>query len=111
MSKDQHTTAESTFEQCMKCTVCTVYCPVVAVNPDYPAHNFGDSKGLTFDRVLIYPTKPMLAWFLDHKTELKFQSRSKLYVAITRARHSVGIVFDNKKGIVVDGIQTYSAKP
>ena len=36
MSKDQHTTAESTFEQCMKCTVCTVYCPVVAVNPDYP---------------------------------------------------------------------------
>ena len=83
----------------------------VVVNPDYPAHNFGDSKGLTFDRVLIYPTKPMLAWFLDHKTELKFQSRSKLYVAITRARHSVGIVFDNKKGIVVDGIQTYSAKP
>ena len=36
MSKDQHTTPESTFEQCMKCTVCTVYCPVVAVNPDYP---------------------------------------------------------------------------
>ena len=36
MSKDQHTNPESTFEQCMKCTVCTVYCPVVAVNPDYP---------------------------------------------------------------------------
>ena len=36
MSKDQHITPESTFEQCMKCTVCTVYCPVVAVNPDYP---------------------------------------------------------------------------
>ncbi|MGM9763820.1 MAG: anaerobic glycerol-3-phosphate dehydrogenase subunit GlpC [Candidatus Cryptobacteroides sp.] len=26
----------SSFEQCMKCTVCTVYCPVLAVNPDYP---------------------------------------------------------------------------
>lgn len=27
---------DTSFEQCMKCTVCTVYCPVVAVNPDYP---------------------------------------------------------------------------
>lgn len=27
---------EYNFEQCIKCTVCTVYCPVVAVNPDYP---------------------------------------------------------------------------
>lgn len=24
------------FEQCIKCTICTVYCPVVAVNPKYP---------------------------------------------------------------------------
>lgn len=24
------------FEQCIKCTICTVYCPVLAVNPDYP---------------------------------------------------------------------------
>ena len=24
------------FEQCVKCTVCTVYCPVTAVNPLYP---------------------------------------------------------------------------
>lgn len=24
------------FEQCIKCTVCTAYCPVVAVNPLYP---------------------------------------------------------------------------
>ncbi len=27
---------DTSFEQCIKCTVCTVYCPVVAVNPDYP---------------------------------------------------------------------------
>lgn len=27
---------ETGFEQCMKCTVCTVYCPIVAVNPSYP---------------------------------------------------------------------------
>lgn len=24
------------FEQCIKCTICTAYCPVVAVNPLYP---------------------------------------------------------------------------
>ena len=24
------------LEQCIKCTICTVYCPVLAVNPDYP---------------------------------------------------------------------------
>lgn len=24
------------FEQCLKCSICTVYCPVAAVNPTYP---------------------------------------------------------------------------
>ena len=24
------------FEQCLKCSICTVYCPVAAVNPKYP---------------------------------------------------------------------------
>ncbi|MDD7760005.1 MAG: 4Fe-4S dicluster domain-containing protein, partial [Bacteroidales bacterium] len=24
------------FEQCLKCTACTAYCPVVAVRPEYP---------------------------------------------------------------------------
>lgn len=28
--------SENDFESCIKCTVCTVYCPVAAVNPDYP---------------------------------------------------------------------------
>ena len=28
--------SENNFEQCVKCTVCTVYCPVLEVNPDYP---------------------------------------------------------------------------
>ena len=27
---------DTSFEQCMKCTVCTVYCPIVAVNPSFP---------------------------------------------------------------------------
>lgn len=82
----------------------------VVVNPQYKAMNFGDAKGLTFERVLIYPTKPMLEWITDHSKTMKAQSRSKLYVAVTRARHSVGIVFDNKKNIAVNGIQDYFQK-
>ena len=35
MNKEHKTNAES-FEQSIKCTVCTVYCPMVAVNPDFP---------------------------------------------------------------------------
>lgn len=28
--------SEHNFEQCLKCSICTVYCPVSAVNPAYP---------------------------------------------------------------------------
>lgn len=36
MNMQQINISENNFEQCIKCTVCTVYCPVVPVNPDYP---------------------------------------------------------------------------
>lgn len=36
MSKATLNISENNFEQCLKCTVCTAYCPVAAVNPDYP---------------------------------------------------------------------------
>lgn len=29
-------TNENNFEQCIKCTICTVYCPVIPVRPEYP---------------------------------------------------------------------------
>ena len=77
------------------------------VNQNYPVITFGDSKGLTFDRVLIYPTKPMIRWIFDHKKELKNSSRSKFYVAVTRAKYSVAIVYDNKRNQVVEGIADY----
>lgn len=79
----------------------------VKVNNNYKVMNFGESKGLSFDRVLIYPTKPMLDWILDHTKTLPSKSRSKFYVAITRARYSVAIVFENKKNISVEGIKKY----
>ena len=36
MNIQQNTVSENNFEQCIKCTVCTVYCPVAAVNPAFP---------------------------------------------------------------------------
>lgn len=36
MNLQQHNISNNNFEQCIKCTVCTVYCPVSAVNSDYP---------------------------------------------------------------------------
>lgn len=55
--------------------------------------NFGDSKGQTFDSVLIYPTKDMVEWIENHKKQLKSETKNKFYVAVTRARYMVGIVW------------------
>lgn len=56
--------------------------------------NFGESKGLGFDHVLIYPTKKMIEWLSNSSSILESKTRSKLYVAITRARHSVAFLLE-----------------
>lgn len=61
--------------------------------------NFGESKGLAFDRILIYPTKDFVSWLKDKKTELSLDVRAKSYVALTRARFSAGIVVADKTNI------------
>ncbi len=65
-------------------------------NDNYPVYNFGDSKGLTFDNVLIYPTKDICDWIEDHSYSLKATTRSRFYVALTRARHNVCILWEKK---------------
>jgi len=52
--------------------------------------NYGECKGMTFDRVLLYPTKP-LTDFLSGK---KLGSQEKYYVAVTRPRYSLAIIVD-----------------
>jgi DNA helicase II / ATP-dependent DNA helicase PcrA len=61
-------------------------------------YNFGEAKGIGFDRVLILPTE-RYAKFLsgDHSAFGNNDSdgaRNKLYVAITRARYSVAFLLD-----------------
>ncbi len=63
-------------------------------SPSITSYNFGNSKGLGFDHVLIYPTQDMHGWLFDNGVDLSSETRAKLYVAITRARHSVAFVSD-----------------
>jgi len=80
-----------------------------AVNDNYKVMNFGESKGLSFDRVIIYPTQPFIKWLENNNAELPATSRSKFYVSITRAKYSIGIVVD-KDNHSIDGIPYYQSK-
>lgn len=64
------------------------------------ALNFGESKGLEFDHVLIYPNGPLTKWLkTGDATPLPDSTRAKLYVAITRARCSVAFVMDGEAAL------------
>ena len=76
------------------------------VNDNYRVMNFGESKGISFDRILIYPTKPFFDWLKDNSVELAEISRSKFYVALTRARHSVAII--NEKENICENIKHFT---
>jgi DNA helicase II / ATP-dependent DNA helicase PcrA len=60
----------------------------------YDAMNFGESKGLTFDRVLIFPHGKAVSWLKSGNLSHVEKSATKMYVAATRARYSVAFVYD-----------------
>ncbi len=53
--------------------------------------NIGVSKGSTYDRVLIFPTSKMKAYYKT-RNPADAGAREKLYVAVTRAKYSVAFV-------------------
>ncbi|MBY5708092.1 UvrD-helicase domain-containing protein [Rhizobium leguminosarum] len=61
-----------------------------------PAMNFGESKGMTFDRVLIFPHKKALKWLETGSYDHVDGVRPELYVGVSRARHSVTFVYDGE---------------
>jgi ATP-dependent DNA helicase UvrD/PcrA len=69
----------------------------------YEAMNFGESKGLTFDRVLVFPHKKGSQWLSSGDLKHVSDSATKMYVGITRARHSVAFVFDGEARVA--GVQ------
>lgn len=71
-----------------------------------PAINFGQSKGRTYQRVLIFPNGP-LARFLQTADVRHIASPAKYYVAITRARQSVAFVLNGP--CAWPGHQVYSS--
>jgi DNA helicase-2/ATP-dependent DNA helicase PcrA len=57
----------------------------------HAAVNIGLAKGSTYDRVLIFPTRPMRD-YLKHRDPAKLKAPERLYVAVTRARYSAAFV-------------------
>ncbi len=82
----------------------------IDVSPNVRVMNFGEAKGDTFDRVLIYLTKDMAKWVADSSTELSDGARAKLYVALTRARYSATIVMDYDEDIEYDHLAKYDPR-
>lgn len=78
-----------------------------SVDKNFKVVNFGESKGLTFERVLIYPTQPFRRWIDNNNFELPPMSRSKFYVALTRARYSVGIIYDFDEESNLEGLYKF----
>lgn len=75
------------------------------VVPNVRVMNFGEAKGETFDRVLIYPTQDMAKWVEGSTTTLSDGARAKFYVALTRARYSAAIVMDYNYEISYEGVK------
>ena len=65
--------------------------------------NFGAVKGMTFERTLIYPHGPLKKYLKSGDCGDIEKSLAKVYVAITRARQSVGFVVpDNATDLLVE---------
>ena len=62
----------------------------------YSALDFGNAKGLEFDRVLIIPHGPIKKYLKSGDVNDVKGSLSKFYVAVTRAKHSVAFLYDGE---------------
>ena len=84
-------------------------------------YSFGLSKGRTFSRVLIYPTGTIAQYLKDGQLQKEVKKNGKtviknafsisdFYVALTRAKYSVGIVLDHEENdVFIDGIQKWKS--
>lgn len=74
------------------------------------AYNFGESKGMGFERVLIIPPDKHAKFLCGDMTAFSKaktdESRNKLYVGITRAKYSVA--FWHEGGNVIAGAQIWN---
>ncbi|MHB8279719.1 MAG: UvrD-helicase domain-containing protein [Candidatus Humimicrobiaceae bacterium] len=74
----------------------------------FPDLNYGNSKGLSFERILIYPTDNIRKYLKEGNSKVIETIKAKFYVALTRAKYSVGIVYDYDDSIsYIDGLKKY----
>jgi DNA helicase-2/ATP-dependent DNA helicase PcrA len=81
----------------------------------FPEWNFGKSKGLDFMRVLIVPTDTIVKYLLDGALTKVVKGKSKpafdiakFYVALTRAKYSVGVIYDyDDDEVFIEGVQKW----
>ena len=67
--------------------------------------NFGNAKGMTFERTLIFPHGPLRKFLVSAKLADAGKEIPKLYVAVTRARQSVAFVVNDDT--LVSGLSLY----
>ncbi len=80
------------------------------IDSQFPVTNFGASKGLGFDRVVILPTQDMLKWVRNVDQKLAPSTRAKFYVALTRARYSVALVANWRKEDIPAGLSLFTGR-
>ena len=56
------------------------------------ALNFGEAKGMTFERTVIYPHNKLMKFLRTGNLEDAGAAIAKIYVGVTRARQSVAFV-------------------
>jgi DNA helicase-2/ATP-dependent DNA helicase PcrA len=100
---------------------CKHYSPVIlrynreskiGFNHNCSVFNYGNSKGATFNRIVIVPVSTVLPFICKQEKIVSNQTRSKFFVACTRAKHSIVFAVDNPKSndffkqqnIIVGGI-------
>lgn len=69
----------------------------IKFNHSCQVFNYGNSKGATFERTIIVPVGTVLPFIKEQKNITSNQTRSKFFVACTRAKHSIVFAVDNPK--------------
>ena len=92
---------------------CKKYSPIILKEKlaVYPEWNYGKSKGLSFDRVLIYPTEKIREYLIKGDITDIQTIKAKFYVALTRARYSVGIIYNyDEKANYIEGLEKHEVE-
>ena len=74
-------------------------------------YNMGEVKGLDFPNVIVYPTENMLTWINNTTKQLADETRAKLYVAVTRAEITIGIIVPDDFCLPSESILQFWSNP